>query len=990
MNDSNTIQTLIIQKTRIPTIRCGLSQAFINKENVTGHKHAFSQSFQPTEIRLDQFVKHITNGKAWTQGYFHNNGRRKDAFISAQTFALDLDDRVGVAAALSEKVIRDHALLVHPSPSSTPEHPKTRVIFVLDTFITNADEWERLQRGLIEYFAHLRPDPACKDCARMFYGSDKSGAYCNLKAILPIATVKDLIDTLPIIKPQTKTKKTPKTQDPLMSLPTPSGGQLSEQLVYDVENALGVVNSPVNSYGFTIKACMCPVRHHEHDLKTPAAFWNPNIRALKCFKCGMTYNTHQVAEALGFDVSAYYSKSSVWERISRLNTDIGTSAEDTLFPFSADMTVNLRYISTLQIENFVRSRAVLVKSPIGTGKTEAATNLIEHLGKILGRPPKVLALTHRQALADDLARRLSQNKGGHTFECYKGLEAADLRRISNLVICYDSVWKLATVGERLPQYDLIIIDEIEQFHQHLGGDTMRGSEPERAYRILRQLVKEIPHFLGMDAHASNISRDWLSYLLGGNEHVTCIYNQYRAVKGELILHENKDTAINHALHLARLDEGIVVIPTNSRSMAKKLYYIFSEALGEEAVQIIHGGNSNDHEIQNFIRNINEEIKKYKVLIYSPSLGTGVDITTQVRAVVGVFSLQPLAPADMHQMLGRCRNVQERHVWVQNTHKNLETDWQAIYQRHELSAVNTGFLCDFNEFGILAVNDIQKAMLKLLSLLEATRNRTMCSPLYNFALMARREGYQLNFKKGVDDLMKETLKQATEEIEAQEKEEILNATPVSHEEFEQHRFADSQTPEIVAGYNRYKIEDSVGQQITSQIYDDLGTSKKRDKLRRFTDLTEDEAILKHYDQQEAQSQTLLIKRQHRTLCRQLILNALEGVWGVAPEGIYTTLENATKVAVTAEEIAPGITPLIKEENSKLLSYMGWRSDQSHNPVAILRWLLGQIGLELTSKQLMVNGERFRVYSINESSLLRMQKYAASRRIHLQKKRSVHTI
>ncbi|NJL90821.1 MAG: DEAD/DEAH box helicase, partial [Coleofasciculaceae cyanobacterium SM2_1_6] len=164
-------------------------------------------------------------------------------------------------------------------------------------------------------------------------------------------------------------------------------------------------------------------------------------------------------------------------------------------------------------------------------------------------------------------------------------------------------------------FDLIIIDEIEQFHQHLGGDTMRGSEPERAYRVLRQLVKETPHFLGMDAHATNVSRDWLSGVLGGDQHVTCIYNQYRGSRGQLTLHDNKETAINTALRLAEENQGVVVIPTNTRGMAKQLHHIFSEALGEAHVCVIHGGNSNDQEIQDFIRTINSAINTYKILIY---------------------------------------------------------------------------------------------------------------------------------------------------------------------------------------------------------------------------------------------------------------------------------------------------------------------------------------------------------------------------------------
>lgn len=988
MENSNAIPINTPNRTYVHSIQCGLSLAFYNKENRTSGKRAFSHSFTPTTTSLDALVKHITSGYAWTQGYFQGSKRRKDAFISAQTLALDLDEQVSVDDALTEPIIRDYALLVHPSPSSTPEKPKTRVVFVLDTCITNADQWEKLQRGLIHLCTHLRPDPACKDCARMFYGSSKEGAYMNLNAILPLSLLQSLLNDL--AEAQVLPSPTERAAALKSHSERPDGGgvrKLSKRLVHDVELGLGVVNGAVNSSGFVAKACACPMRPHEHDHENPAAYWNPGIRALTCFKCGVTYNTHEVAAALGLDVGSYYGKESVWERIKAITPEIETEAAYNLYPFTADITVTLRYISTMNIEALLKTRAVLVKSPIGTGKTEAATKLIEHLGKVLGRSPNVLALTHRQALADDLARRLSQNAEKHFFECYKGLEAIDLRRISRLVICYDSVWKLAMVGERLPQYDLIIIDEIEQFHQHLGGETMRGSEPERAYRVLRQLVKEAPHFLGMDAHATDVSRDWLSGVLGGEQHVTCIYNQYRGSRGQLTLHDNKETAINTALRLAEENKGVVVIPTNTRGMAKRLHHIFSEALGEAHVCVIHGGNSNDQEIQDFIRNINTAINTYKILIYSPSLGTGVDITADVRAVVGIFSYQPLAPADMHQMLGRCRKVRERHVWVHNIETDRETDWQTIYRQHEQSAMHTGLLCEFDEYGILAVNDIQRAMLKLLSLLEARRNHTMNTPLYTFALLARLEGYHLGFCKGENKQMKEKLKSANEQIKQQEKEAVLNASPVDHEAYEQHCMNNTQTAEVQAGYERFKIEDSIGQPITAKIYNDLGTSKKREKLRRFADLTEDPALLQKYDQQEALDQTLLMKRKHRTLCQKLILEVLVSVWGGDPQDPYAILETATHEPVHAEEIAEHITPLINEENSKLLAFIGWRNDQSHKPIAILRWLLDQIGVTLISRQVMVERERFRVYTIKKESYENMLAYAHSRRAHLENKRQL---
>lgn len=82
--------------------------------------------------------------------------------------------------------------------------------------------------------------------------------------------------------------------------------QLPVQLVKDVESALGVDTSKVNSNGFTRKPVKCPLSGHEQDDKSPAAHWHTSKHFLHCFKCDADYNTHQVAEALGIDPGSYY------------------------------------------------------------------------------------------------------------------------------------------------------------------------------------------------------------------------------------------------------------------------------------------------------------------------------------------------------------------------------------------------------------------------------------------------------------------------------------------------------------------------------------------------------------------------------------------------------------------------------------------------------------------------------------------------------------
>lgn len=176
-------------------IRLNLSEAFYNKQNLAGEKRAFGFSFHPKEVELPQLVKHIREGKAWTVAHFQDNRRIEAHFVSSQLLALDLDQCPMDIDQLEDwsEFIQQYAFLMYPTPSSTMEQPKTRVLFILDEPVDMSSRWRALQLGLMEHFAEVKPDEACKDPSRLFYGCDTSSYYVDYQARLPIAVAASLV-----------------------------------------------------------------------------------------------------------------------------------------------------------------------------------------------------------------------------------------------------------------------------------------------------------------------------------------------------------------------------------------------------------------------------------------------------------------------------------------------------------------------------------------------------------------------------------------------------------------------------------------------------------------------------------------------------------------------------------------------------------------------------------------------------------------------------
>lgn len=178
-------------------IRLALSDAFHNKDILPPNtKAAYGNSFISQDIQPSALIAHVTSGKAFTMGAF-SDGRTKETFTSGQVFGLDLDNNVSMEDCLSFDFIRQYAYLIYPTPSSgKPDNDgniihKSRVLFIADAPVPDRAVWERLQRALMWHCNILSPDDACKDAARLFFGS-QTDEYHTQSVVLPVAILETL------------------------------------------------------------------------------------------------------------------------------------------------------------------------------------------------------------------------------------------------------------------------------------------------------------------------------------------------------------------------------------------------------------------------------------------------------------------------------------------------------------------------------------------------------------------------------------------------------------------------------------------------------------------------------------------------------------------------------------------------------------------------------------------------------------------------------
>lgn len=153
------------------------SKALINKAPPTWKKNdwwRFYQTFRQVELTPYQFAGLVWQGYSFTPCY--TNGRRlEENFSEGWHMAFDFDAH---GAALDNLMrpgtFADYfSSFAYATPSSTPEHPKSRVVFIFDDPITDPEKYRQLYQAIARKFDcdGSYTDPACKDPLRLYYGS---------------------------------------------------------------------------------------------------------------------------------------------------------------------------------------------------------------------------------------------------------------------------------------------------------------------------------------------------------------------------------------------------------------------------------------------------------------------------------------------------------------------------------------------------------------------------------------------------------------------------------------------------------------------------------------------------------------------------------------------------------------------------------------------------------------------------------------------------
>ncbi|MGQ7936744.1 plasmid replication protein, CyRepA1 family [Paraburkholderia sp. D1E] len=273
------------------------------------------------------------------------------------------------------------------------------------------------------------------------------------------------------------------------------------------------------------------------------------------------------------------------------------------------------------------------------------------------------------------------------------------------------------------------------------------------------------------------------------------------------------------------------------------------------VMCITSANSQDPEIKDFINNIVERIRDYDVLVASPSLGTGIDITFDdeeqwIDCVWGFFSDKINTHFDMDQQLCRVRHPKHVKAWVAESSLQYETEPSAIKRvivdLDELPAAIRGY----GPHGMPVIDD-DDPLLHVYAHAVSMQNASKNDLRGNFIKLKERNGWEIKHvappkpgRGSSGESCSNVGMQAAEarkRLEEMHATEVCNAEPLTEEEYKTLNDAMMLTSDEQLRRDRYAIEKFYGQDITPELVLIDNRGRYRAQVTAMCELLEPETV-----------------------------------------------------------------------------------------------------------------------------------------------------
>ncbi|MBK8230667.1 MAG: hypothetical protein IPK72_08820 [Candidatus Eisenbacteria bacterium] len=269
------------------------------------------------------------------------------------------------------------------------------------------------------------------------------------------------------------------------------------------------------------------------------------------------------------------------------------------------------------------------------------------------------------------------------------------------VVCVDSAGRISLTPEGevsglddMGTIDLLIIEEIEQVSRHIvSEDRIRSGRSGAIWTALRRIVGAAARILCLDADCGPLTVGMLTGLLGTMpaykmEKISALPTPKTAIIAPPGAWGEAGMRIRLRTLIDNRTKPILIFCTG-RKKAKEIEKIAKDFGVDSADLLLFHGHNSSGLPQKALAEDPSRVARYRVVIHTTALGSGIDITTDCHLLAYVdASAGPIAD-DILQGISRCRPAKTAVIHVYGSPRVGEADCDPAEHRRLLYARSAG-------------------------------------------------------------------------------------------------------------------------------------------------------------------------------------------------------------------------------------------------------------------------------------------------------------
>jgi len=294
------------------------------------------------------------------------------------------------------------------------------------------------------------------------------------------------------------------------------------------------------------------------------------------------------------------------------------------------------------LNNFIKNKNIktlCIKSPYNTGKSTLLKTLNEKYSRIL-------FVTYRKTLTNNILGSFN-NFYSYLDKKYKADKLiCQIDSFTNLLDTY-----IDDFNNKFPSYDLVIMDECESTLNHINASILKNSH--EIYEILKNIIISSKKLICLDGDLSNRTYDFIKQF--GKSLI--LKNTIKKDKRHFIFRNDKEY-FNELIKKDLENKLNLCIVSMSSKVAEFIYNNYKDLYK----CCIHTSNSDDLDMEK-LKDVNNYWKKYQLIIYSPTIESGVDFNVEghIDKLYGILSNNSTSQRAFMQMLARCRKIKNNKI-----------------------------------------------------------------------------------------------------------------------------------------------------------------------------------------------------------------------------------------------------------------------------------------------------------------------------------------